>query len=125
MSVYHLWHPTAASRDFFWQPYHTDPRHSDQVIPNVKFLGKKFDQNLTVKEHITDLKQSSAGKRMQISNLRGSTTKEVLRNLVSATVMSRVSYGDILYNLTSKNATNKAQMIQNFAARVIAGVPKH
>ena len=52
-------------------------------------------------------------------------TKEVLRNLVSATVMSHVSYDDIVSETASKNVTDKAQMIQNFAARVIAGVPKH
>ena len=84
----------------------------------------KFDQNLTWNEHITDLKRSSADKLIQISKFRGSMTKEVLRNLVSATVMSRVSYGDIVYDTASKNVTNKAQIIHNFAARVIAGVPK-
>ena len=95
-----------------------------KAIPTVKKLGMKFDQNLTWNEHITDLKRSSAGKLIQISKLRGSMTKEALGNLVSATVMSRVSYGDIEYDTASKNVTNKAQIIQNFAAIVIAGVPK-
>ena len=72
----------------------------------------KFDPNLTWNEHITDLKRSSAGKLIKISKLRGSTTKEVLRNLVSATTMSRVSYGDIVYDTASKNVTNKAQIIK-------------
>ena len=49
--------------------------------------------------------------------------EEVLRNLVFATVMPCVSYGDIVYDTASKNVTNKAQIIQNFAARVIASVP--
>ena len=84
----------------------------------------KFDQNLTWNEHITDLNGSNAGKLIQISKLRSPMTKEVLRNLVSATVMSCVSYGGIVYDNASKNVTNKAQIIQNFAARVIAGVPK-
>eukprot|EP00794_Sanderia_malayensis_P006743 gene6743-7503_t len=84
----------------------------------------KFDQSLAWNEHITDLKRSSAAKLIQISKLRGSMTKEVLGNLVSATVMSRVSYGDIVYDTASKNVTNKAPAIQNLAAKVITGVPK-
>ena len=84
----------------------------------------KFDPNLAWNEHITDLKRSSAGKLIQISKLRGSMTKEACRNLVSATVMSSVSYGDIVYDTARKNVTNKAQIIQSFAARVIAGIPK-
>lgn len=49
-------------------------------------------------------------------------TKEVLLNLLCATVISHVSYDGILYDTASKNVTNKAQIIQN--ARIIAGVPK-
>ena len=60
-----------------------------KAIPTVKNLVMKFDQNLTWNKHITDLKRSRGGKLTQISILRGSMTKEALRNLVSATETSR------------------------------------
>ena len=70
----------------------------------AKNLGMKLDENLTWKDHITNLEGPCAGRLIQLSKVRGSMSKETFRNVVNATVISKVNYGDIVY--ASATSTN-------------------
>ena len=90
----------------------------------VKNLGMKLDENLTWKDHITNLKGTCAGRLIQLSKVRGSMSKETFKNVVNATVISKINYGDIVYASATSTNLQKVQQIQNFAARVIHRVPR-
>ena len=84
----------------------------------------KLDENLTWKDHITNLKGTCAGRLIQLSKVRGSMSKETFKNVVNATIISKVNYGDIVYASAASTNLQKVRQIQNFAARVIHRVPR-
>ena len=51
-------------------------------------------------------------------------SKETFKNVVNATVISKINYGDIVYASATSTNLQKVQQIQNFAARVIHRVPR-
>ena len=85
----------------------------------------KLDENLTWKDHITNLKGTCAGRFIQLSKVRGSISKETFKNVVNATVISKINYGDIVYASATSTNLQKVQQFQNFAARVVHRTPRH
>ena len=84
----------------------------------------KLDENLTWKDHVTSLKGTCAGRLIQLSKVRGSMSKETFTNVVNATVISKINYGDTVYASATSTNLEKVQQIQNFAARVIHRVTR-
>ena len=95
-----------------------------EAAKEVKILGMQIDQTLSWKSHISHLKKSCAGKLIQMKQIRNCMKRETFSNVVQACVLSSVQYGDIVYGNASKTALHKAQLIQNFAAKVVTGMHK-
>ena len=81
----------------------------------VKNLGMKLDENLTWKDHISNLKGTCAGQLIQLTKVRGSMSKETFKNVVNNTVISKINYGDIAYASATSTNLQKIQQIQNFS----------
>ena len=56
-----------------------------------------------------------------MKQIRNCMKRETFSNVVQACFLSNVHYGDIVYGNASKTALHKAQLIQNFAAKVVTG----
>ena len=78
-----------------------------------------IDENLTWEDHISQLRGTCTGRRIQLSNVRGSMGKEIFNNAVNTTFISKIKYGDIICVSSSGINLQKIEQIQNFAARVI------
>ena len=59
-----------------------------------------------------------------MKQIRNCMKRETFSNVVQACVLSSLQYGDIVYGKASKTALHKAQLIQNFAAKVVTGMHK-
>ena len=81
----------------------------------------QIDQTLSWNSHISELKKSCAGKLIQMKQIRNCMKRETFSKVVQACVLSSVHYSDIIYGNASKTALHEAQLIQNFAARVVTG----
>ena len=95
-----------------------------EAAKEVKILGMQIDQTLSWNSHISHLKKSCAGKLIQMKQIRNCMKRETFSNVVQACVLSSIQYGDIVYGNASKTALHKAQLIQNFAAKVVTGMRK-
>ena len=84
----------------------------------------KIDEYLTWKDHLTNIKGTWAGRLIELWKERKSMSKEASKTVVNATVISEISYCDIVYASATSTNLQKVQQIQNFAARVIHRVPR-
>ena len=78
---------------------------------SCKNLEVKVGDNLTLKNHITNLKGTCAGRLIQLSKLRGTMSKEKFKNVVSATVILKITMVT-LYILPTCRKFNKFRTLQ-------------
>ena len=83
-----------------------------------------FDERICWEPHINELKRRYSGKPIALSAVRDSRSQKTFTELVQATAMSAVDYGDVIYGNAFKSALNKIQKCQDFAARVITRTRK-
>ena len=98
---------------------------NDHIIPSdsVKNLGVYYEKDLSMKTHINKLLQMSFASLRKIS-IKNYLNQESLKILVSALVVSRIDYGNIVLMGLPKLQTQKIQSIINMTARLISGAKK-
>ena len=95
-----------------------------ELTERVRDLGVTLDKNLSLTYHINETCKKATNSIRSIGRIRKYLTKENLKLLVNALVISRLDYcNSILYGLP-KQELDKLQRIQNTAARLITGT-KH
>ena len=90
-----------------------------ELTERVRDLGVTLDKNLSLTYHINETCKKATNSIRSIGHIRKYLTKENLKLLVNALVISRLDYcNSILYGLP-KQELDKLQRIQNTAARLI------
>ena len=99
---------------------------NDHIISSdaIKNLGVYFDKDLSMKTHINKLLQMSFALLRKIRNIKNYLNQESLKTLVSALILSRITYGNIVHMGLPKLQTQKIQSIINTTARLISGTRK-
>ena len=99
---------------------------NDHIISSdsVKNLGVYFDKDLSMKTHINKLLQMSFASLRKIRSIKNYLNQESLKTHVSALILSRVDYGNIVLMGLPKLQTQKIQSIINTPARLISGARK-
>ena len=87
----------------------------------MKYLGVWLDQELSLKRHISEKCRLAAINLRNIRALRNHLTVNSCKTLVQALVMSHLDYGNALFIDLPAATIHPAQMIQNFAAKVVLG----
>ena len=89
-------------------------------LPSCMDLGIIFDRYLSFNEHIDYLSSSLLGTLCQINRVRHLFTKDVLVVILNSLVFSKLFYCSTVWSDTSQQNICKLQLLQNFAARIIA-----
>ena len=94
---------------------------NDRIISSdsVENLGVYFDKDLSMKTHINKLLQMSFASLRKIRSIKNYLNQESLKTLLSALILSRIDYGNIVLMELSKLQTQKIQSIINTTARLI------
>ena len=92
-----------------------------EPVAQVKDLGTTLDSNLKYNEHIQRLSSSCIVKLCQINRVKDLFNQSTLTSIINALVMSKIYYCSSVWSNTSEENIKKIQLIQNYAARVIAG----
>ena len=96
-----------------------------ELTERVCDLGVNLDKNLSMTYHINETCKKATNAIRSISSIRKYITKENLKLLVNALVISSLYYcNSILYDLP-KQDLDKLQRIQNAAARLISGTKRY
>ena len=66
------------------------------LADSVKNLGVYFDKDLSMKIHINKLLQTSFASLRKIRRIKNYLNQESLKTLVSALILSRIDYGNIV-----------------------------
>ena len=92
-----------------------------EPVAQVKDLGTTLDSNLKYNEHIQRLSCSCISKLCQINRVKNLFNQSTLTSIINALVMSKIYYCSSIWSNTSEENIKKIQLIQNYAARIIAG----
>ena len=84
-----------------------------------------FDKHLSFNDHTDYLTSSLLGKLCQINRVRHLLTKEALLITLNALVFSKLFYCSTVWSGTTQQNIGKLQILQNFAARILAGKRKY
>jgi hypothetical protein len=96
----------------------------DAVVPRskqVKYLGVKLDQSLTLKEHISSKCGLAMANIRKIRSIRNYLSVEVCNQIVVALVISHLDYANALYYGLPRCKLVKLQRMQNVAAKLVLG----
>ena len=66
-----------------------------KCVTQAKSLGLTFDERMSYEPDIYDLKRRCSGKLIALSAMRDSMSQKTFTELVQATAMSALDYGDI------------------------------
>uniref|UniRef100_A0A803T5Y0 Reverse transcriptase domain-containing protein n=1 Tax=Anolis carolinensis TaxID=28377 RepID=A0A803T5Y0_ANOCA len=93
------------------------------LVPSatVKSLGVVLDSSLTMEAQITAISKQAFFHLRQARKLASYLSTEALATVIHATVTTRLDYCNALYAGLPKTKTQKIQMVQNAAARLLAG----
>ena len=95
-------------------------------VTEVKDLGMFLDSHLNYDKHIQALSSSCISKLRQIGRVKHNFDQQTLAcTIIDTLVMSKINYCSSMWANTSDNNIKKIQLIQNYAARLIAGVSKY
>lgn len=89
----------------------------------VKNLGMKFDQALTMKEHILVAAGVCYYNMRLLRRIFPYLPTSARKTLVQAWVISRLDYGNALFADVNKTLMAKLQVVQNTAARLVLNRP--
>ena len=88
---------------------------------HVKNLGLHMDRFMTFDKHIDELCKKVMGVLMYINRLKNSFDKSTRIQVVESLALSTMNYCLLIWGTTSSRQLEKAQKLQNFAARVADG----
>ena len=93
----------------------------DIIIPNpcVRNLGVLFDNNLSMKHHISEVCRLSFYHLRNIAHIRRYLTFDAARTIIQALVCSRIDWNNSLYYGLPNTQLQRLQRVQNAAARII------
>ena len=91
---------------------------------SVRNLGAILDQHLLLEEHVSRTCQTCYLELRRISTIKHYLSKDALKILVCAFVLSRLDYCNSLLGGTSQKLTQRLQKVQNNAARLISSSPR-
>ena len=97
---------------------------SIHLSSSVRNLGVTLDQNLSFQQHVSRTCQICYFELRRINFIRHYLSQDALKTLVSAFVLSRIDYCNILLAGCPKQLIHKLQKVQNNAARLICRTPK-
>ena len=95
------------------------------VSTSVRNLGAVLDQHLLLEDHISRTCQTCYLELRRISTIKNYLSKDALKTLVCAFVLSRLDYCNSLLGGISHKLTQRLQKVQNNAARLISSSPRH
>lgn len=99
-----------------------------EFIKEQKILGIIFDAPLlTFTPHINHIKADSIGRvniMKAISSKTYGASREILENFYSAYILSKITYGSLIFSHLQDSAFNKLEVIQNSCLRQILGARK-
>ena len=87
----------------------------------VRNLGVKINNTLTVESHVNDLCKSLLLTLRLIAKVRFYLNSNDAKTVVCALFTSRLDYGNSLLIGAPKYQLNRLQMLQNWAARIVSG----
>ena len=90
----------------------------------VKNMGLTLDCHLTMNAHVSKIAQKCYIELRRLVSIRRFLTSTATATLVSALVLSRIDYCNLLLFGSTHDVTSHLQRIQNYAARVILRLPK-
>ena len=103
----------------------TLPNATVQFTNNFNDLGVLLDSQLTMADHISALSRSCFFQLRQLRSIKQSLTLEATKTLVHAFVSSQLDYCNSMLAGVSVQLLHRLQVIQNAAARLVAGVRKY
>uniref|UniRef100_A0A8C8DH59 Reverse transcriptase domain-containing protein n=1 Tax=Oryzias sinensis TaxID=183150 RepID=A0A8C8DH59_9TELE len=90
----------------------------------VKNLGVLFDQDLSFKAHISQACRTAFFHLQNIAKIRNILSKSDAEKLIHAFVTSRLDYCNSLLAACPKSSLRSLQLVQNAAARLLAGTSR-
>ena len=91
---------------------------------SVKNLGFTLDCHLTMNAHVSNIARTCYFELRRLASIRRFLTSTATATLVSAFVLSRIDYCNLLLFGSTHDVTSYLHRIQNYAARVILRLPK-
>ena len=91
---------------------------------SVKNLGITFDCHLTMNTHVSKIARTCYLELRRLASIRRFLTSTATAKVVSAFVLSKIDYCNLLLFGSTHDMTSHLQRIQHNAARVILRLPK-
>ena len=96
-----------------------------RASPNVRNLGAHLDQELKMKDHVTQVIKSAYFQIRKIRSVKKYLSKDSVKTLVNCFILSRLDYCNSLLYGISEEYLDRLQKVQNAAARLIFDLRKH
>ena len=90
----------------------------------LKILGMKVDNQLTWKNHSSQIKQRTTNAIKNIARANNVLSLPSRLILTNALVVPHYNYGDVVYDGCTAGVANDLERNQNYAARAMLGAPK-
>lgn len=94
-------------------------------IKKVKNLGIYLDDKLSFRDQVSAVVSSVSCTLKICKNILPFLPKECQKTVITALAMSKLDYCNSLYLNIQEGLINKLQLLQNAAARLLSGNPKH
>ena len=91
---------------------------------SVRDLGVYVDSHLSYDEHISKTVSSCVSRLCQINRANNVFDQRTPKLVINALVFSRLCYCFSVWSYTAMKKVNKLQLVQNFAARIVANKRK-
>ena len=88
-------------------------------------LGVYVDSQLSYDEHISNTVSSCVSRLCQINRVKHVFHQKTLKLVINALVFSKLVYCSSVWSNTAKKNVYKIQLVQNFAARIVANKRKY
>ena len=92
---------------------------------SVRDLGVYVDPQLFYDKHILKTVSSCVSRLCQINRVKHVFDKRTLKLVINALAFSRLFYCSSVWSNTAKKNVDKLQLVQNFAARIVANKRKY
>lgn len=111
----------------FWSPTWSPDTMGKLPTPirKVKNLGVYIDNKLTFKDQENAVVSASSYTLRACKKIMPYLPKDSQQTVITALVMSKLDYCNSLYLNIQEGLMKKLQLLQNSAARLLTGIPKH
>ena len=93
----------------------------DEIAPSdtLKNLGIYFDKHMTFEKHMSNVTRKSFGTLIYVNRIKDNLSQHARNITINSLVLSSLYYGIKIWGSTSETQLQRAQKIQNFAAKVL------